>query len=253
MQIDEFLELARKRRSIRRFKPGPIPDEYIEKIIEAAHWAMSGANGQPWEFIVVKSQETKNKIAELKREFSPLVFAMEQVRVPELRHPFYARATDPSTAEPLDALVNAPVLIVVCGDPRTVLASVLVGRILPGGETTFHANMANAVHMIHLAAAALGLGAQWHTVSEVWEGKLKALLGVPDEYRIYTLVPIGYPAYEPAPPYRREISEILHFERYDMSKYRSHEEILKYIAKLRQLTTPAYATRHSWASSPAVK
>ena len=44
MEIDELLELVRKRRSIRQFKPDPIPDEHVEKIIETARWAMSGAN-----------------------------------------------------------------------------------------------------------------------------------------------------------------------------------------------------------------
>ena len=61
MQIDQFLELARKRRTIRRFKPDPVPDEYIAKMIEAASWAASGGNAQPWEFIVIKDKETKHK------------------------------------------------------------------------------------------------------------------------------------------------------------------------------------------------
>ena len=65
MNIDGFLELARKRRNIRRFKPDLIPDECIEKILEAARWAQSGANAQPWEFIVVKDKDTKDKIADL--------------------------------------------------------------------------------------------------------------------------------------------------------------------------------------------
>ncbi|MBI4334686.1 MAG: nitroreductase family protein [Chloroflexi bacterium] len=47
MEIDAFLDLVRRRRSIRRFKPDPVPEEYIEKILEAGRWAMSGANGQP--------------------------------------------------------------------------------------------------------------------------------------------------------------------------------------------------------------
>jgi len=47
MQIDEFLELVKKRRSIRRFKPDPIPEECVMKILEAGRWAMSGANAQP--------------------------------------------------------------------------------------------------------------------------------------------------------------------------------------------------------------
>ena len=51
---DTLLELVRNRISVRKLKPDPIPDEYVEKILEIGRWAMSGANGQPWEFIVVR-------------------------------------------------------------------------------------------------------------------------------------------------------------------------------------------------------
>jgi nitroreductase len=61
MEIEQFLDVVRKRRSIRQFKPDPIPNEYIEKMIDVARWAMSGGNGQPWEFIVVKNRETIKK------------------------------------------------------------------------------------------------------------------------------------------------------------------------------------------------
>ena len=56
MDYESLLELIKKRRSIRGFKPDPIPDKYVDKIIEAARWAPSGANSQPWEFIVIKKQ-----------------------------------------------------------------------------------------------------------------------------------------------------------------------------------------------------
>ncbi|MDP2720086.1 MAG: nitroreductase family protein, partial [Dehalococcoidia bacterium] len=68
MQFDEFLTLVRKRRSIRRFKKDPVPDELITKIIDVARWSMSGANAQPWEFVVVKNKRTIKKIAELYSE-----------------------------------------------------------------------------------------------------------------------------------------------------------------------------------------
>lgn len=64
MEFDEFLKLLRKRRSVRMFKPDPVPDEYVEKILEAGRWAMSGANAQPWEFIVVRKHGLKEKLAE---------------------------------------------------------------------------------------------------------------------------------------------------------------------------------------------
>ncbi len=57
MNYENLLELVKERRSIRKFKPDPIPDEYVDKIIEAARWAPSGGNSPPWEFIVIKKQE----------------------------------------------------------------------------------------------------------------------------------------------------------------------------------------------------
>lgn len=49
----EFFKVVKKRRSIRSFKPDPIPEGAVEQILDAARWAISGANGQPWEFVVV--------------------------------------------------------------------------------------------------------------------------------------------------------------------------------------------------------
>ena len=51
MDFEEFAEVVRSRRAIRKFKPDPIPDEYIDKILDVARWAPSGGNAQPWEFI----------------------------------------------------------------------------------------------------------------------------------------------------------------------------------------------------------
>ena len=62
MDYDGLLELAKKRRMIRRFKPDPIPDEYIEKMIEVARFCPSACNAQATEYIVVKKKETRDKI-----------------------------------------------------------------------------------------------------------------------------------------------------------------------------------------------
>lgn len=238
MQIDEFLELVKKRRSIRRFNPDPIPDEYIEKILEAARWAMSGANAQPWEFIVVKDQEMKNKIAESHLEDRKETYWIEQTRVQELKHPQLLNA--PTKSE----IKGAPVLIVVCGDRRTIQATVLAANFIVGEggpSSVYYKNMANATHNMHLAAAALGLGAQWKSVNRVWEQVLKRLLDVPDMIEIHTIVALGYPAYEPLPSYRRELNEMVHSEKYDRSRYRSGEEIIKFLSYLRQQTGPSYS------------
>ncbi|MCK5123817.1 MAG: nitroreductase family protein, partial [Dehalococcoidia bacterium] len=89
MNYEDFLELAKKRRSIRKFKSDPIPDEYIDKIIEAARWAPSGGNSQPWEFIVIKKRELRDKIAEVAQEQYGITHKMEMLREPKLRFPKY--------------------------------------------------------------------------------------------------------------------------------------------------------------------
>jgi nitroreductase len=84
-----FLELMRCRRSIRNFKPNPIPADYITKILDAAHYAMSGGNCQPWEFIVVKDPETKRKIVDAYIATGERVWSLEQQRMPEYRFPAF--------------------------------------------------------------------------------------------------------------------------------------------------------------------
>lgn len=84
---DTLIKIARKRRSIRKYKPDPVPDEDIEKIVETARWAMSGANAQPWEFVVVKNAETRARIFELYRAHRKQTDVFNRTLVPELRHP----------------------------------------------------------------------------------------------------------------------------------------------------------------------
>lgn len=242
MKITELIDLLRTRRSIRRFKPDPIPDECIEKMIEAARWAPSGANAQPWEFIIVKDRATINRMAELYRRIHEEELQwIEQVRMEEFRHHQFAAS---ASAQNLPAFGEAPILIVVCGDRRTLQASTLSGRYVGteggGGDSTYLKNMANATFSLHLAAASLGLGSQWLSVDSEWEQSLKPLLSVPSILQIHTVVPVGYPAYEPPPSYRREPEELIHINKYDLSKFRSGRRIIEYIRELRRRTKASY-------------
>jgi len=232
MQIDEFLELVYKRRSIRRLKPDPIPDEWVEKILEAGRWAMSGANAQPWEFIVVKNKEIKYKMAESWLENWEEFKTVEMIRIEELRHPVFLR---PATIPPWK---DAPVLVVVCGDRRTLQATVSHVNFFGadgglGAEATFSKNMANPCQIMHLAAAALGLASHVVSVERIFEQSLRSILDVPAVLEIHTILVVGYPAFEPPPPYRRELKEIVHYEKYDRSKYRTGQDIIKYLHILR--------------------
>lgn len=236
MEFDDFLKVIRSRRAIRSFKPDPVPDELIDKILEAARWAMSGANGQPWEFVVVKDAELRKKIVDICGEGRNRTHIIESTRKAEYCHPGVAQ----SAGEP-PRYGNAPVIIVVCGDPRTMMASVQT-NILLSGDRVFHESLANTTEIIELAASALGLGAGWVSIGPPSDARIMAALGIPDIYRINTIVPIGYPN-KPAPPYRRKLDEIVHRDRYDMSKFRSDEQVVEFIRFLRDKTRPAYSPK----------
>ena len=167
-------------------------------------------------------------------------FCIENTRADSVRHhKFKASGKD------LVGFQDAPVLIVVCGDRRMLQASTLAARYIGteggGGDATYLKGVSNATLYLHLAAAGLGLGSQWVSVSTYYEQLLKPLLQVPAILQIHTIVPVGYPDYEPRAPYRREPEEFVHFEKYDLAKFRSGEQIIQSISKLRERTKAAYA------------
>src|SRR5258705_11508210 len=92
---DLLYDIIRRRASVRKLKPDPIPEEYIGKILEAGRWAMSGANSQPWEYIVVKDPKVKKDLFRCYSEDNTdFIYWMEQQRVFELRHPAYQMTAD---------------------------------------------------------------------------------------------------------------------------------------------------------------
>ncbi|MFC2013421.1 nitroreductase family protein [Chloroflexota bacterium] len=223
MNYEGLLELVQKRRSIRKFKPEPIPDEYVNQIIEAARWAPSGANSQPWEFIVVKKQDLRDKIIELIEEERPISHKMETAREPEFR--FRWRPA---------GYVRAPVFIILCGDTRTKdVYPVSTTMIM--GSSIFTSSLASAFLYMNLAVTALGLGSQWVTAAAhpFEQSMIKELLGIPKELEIYDMMALGYPAAEPRPRLVRAREEMVHYDGYDKSKSRTEQQVKDFIVTLR--------------------
>lgn len=206
MEFENLLEVIKKRRTIRKYMPEPIPDDYIDKVIDAARWAPSGANTQPWEFVIVKDQEVKRQMG----------FTVSGA---------VARGNK-GTVPPQPYFKGAPVLIVVCGDPRLMEA-------YPKGEIReelFVSSMGASIQNMLLAATALGLeGSVWGTVGPLGGVRIKDMLNIPQVFKVSAIVPLGYPALHPSPTFRREIDEISHAEKYDMSKFRTDRDIQEFI------------------------
>jgi nitroreductase len=137
-EYEQFRELFTRRMSMRDLRPDPVPDTYIDKILEAGRWAMSGANSQPWEFIVVRDPQVKQALVDAYVDVNnDFIFWMEQMRLAELRHPAFQVQGDPAeqwqqVRTRHAAWGKAPVLIVILGDGRrqwgTVLGAMTFGR-----------------------------------------------------------------------------------------------------------------------------
>lgn len=215
---EDFHEMVVARRSIRGYrKDRDVPDESIRKILDTARWAPSGGNGQPWEFIVVRDEETRNHIAD--------IFVKQQG--PKVEMEKAARGEAKMTGA---GFRNAPVHIVVVGDPR-VNQTYPIRTMEEKSESHFYTGMANACLLIMLAAKSMGLSTQYvsDASSAYMSTMLKVLLGIPEGLRVYHLIPVGYASGEVAPRPRRELSEIVHLEAYDPEKYRDDAAFRKFV------------------------
>ncbi len=143
----------------------------------------------------------------------------------------------PSAAAPArdPGFKKAPVFILMCGDPRT-RASYPLLTMLTRGDSHLASGLASAFLYMTLAATTLGLGCQW--VSAVGHpfvaSLLKPLLEIPDPLVLYDMMALGYPAAQPKPRRVREISDMVHEERYDGKKYRSDQQIKDFLISLRK-------------------
>lgn len=206
---DVLLDVIQKRRSVRVYRRGKVTEAQLEKILEAARWAPSGANTQPWEFVVTRDRRKMK--------------AVRQIYDEEWRR---RKREDPVHYKGLkkDYVGDVSVLVLVCGDART--KQVYLTTRQPGDrEKLFQASVANAVEHMMLMAASVGLGTVWVSVREEVEAELRKLFGVPAPLRLLWVVPIGHPRSWPPSKPRRKPGAFVHRECYDRKKMRSDSDI----------------------------
>jgi nitroreductase len=173
-RIMNVLEAIKGRRSIRAFKSQNVSAEIIKKLVDAARWAPSAGNIQPWEFIIVRKPEIKRRLAQA---------ALGAMLIEE-----------------------APVVIVVCANEnRSSQGYGIRGKTLYCIQDT-----AAAIQNLHLVAYSLGLGTCW--IGAFREEEAREILKIPQGVRPVAIVPVGYPTESPSPPSRRPINQIVHYE-----------------------------------------
>jgi nitroreductase len=172
----ELSDAIKGRRSIRVFKPQDVPEETVEKLIDAACYAPSAGNTQPWAFVIAKKVETKKKLA---------------------------------TAAYNQAFVEkAPVVIVVCADENR--CSIRYGR--RGATLYCLQDTAAATQNILLTAFSLGLGTCW--VGAFNEDEAKKAVNAPEGIRPVVMIPIGYANKKPLKRSRRDSKHIVYQEEF---------------------------------------
>ena len=178
----EVMSAILTRRSVRHYQPDPVKEEDLTAVLEAARWAPSWANTQCWRFVVVRDAATK---AALAGTLSP---------------------GNPATS----AITEAPVVIAACAELG--MAGYKRGEACTDKGDWFMFDVALAMQNLVLAAHSLGLGTVH--VGLVDAPRAAKILGLPPGIVFVEMTPLGYPAEQPKAPPRKEVSEMVFYDRY---------------------------------------
>lgn len=199
---------------MRRLRPDPVPDEVLRRVLEAATFAPSGGNAQPWRMVVVRGAETKRRMGEwyaarwaayVRGHRKLLEGAPEGVRAKTER----MMAAGDYLAE---HFAGTPVLVVFCFNPRNMA---ITDARLDRPSVVGGASVYPAVQNLLLACRAEGLGCVLTTLLCEDEPALRELLAIPDPWYTAAVVPIGYPVLRGhGPVSRRPVEKMAFAERW---------------------------------------
>jgi 5,6-dimethylbenzimidazole synthase len=225
-RYEAFLDVARNRLTNRAFAPWEIPREHFEMILEAARHAPSGANAQPWHYVVVTDPEVKQTIGQC--------FVDEQQHRARLRMGF--------PTPNYHGVKTAPGLIVVVADFRFIKAfpvlndgSELDRLYKQNAERILLQSVAASTMSAHLAAAALGYAVWWITAigQEDIQQRIKPLLGVPDELAVIDVMCFGPPLKASYKRWKKRLDQIMSWGRFNPDHYMTDAQIDEWVKTTR--------------------
>ncbi|MEM9711976.1 MAG: nitroreductase family protein [Actinomycetota bacterium] len=190
--MTELYEAMSTLRAVRRLRPDPIPDDVLERVLQAACWAPTGGNQQPWRVVVVTDPDRK---AALQGIYAPEWARYAEGFLANLAHlPADGLAKWQRVAAAGDHLAehlhDAPAILVFCADPkRMAITDAKLDRVSMVGGGSVYPAVQNAM----LACVAEGLGCTLTTLHCLREDEVKAVLEVPERWATVAMVPIGYP------------------------------------------------------------
>jgi nitroreductase len=178
----EVIEAIETRRSIRRYKPESVGKEELNTVLEAARWAPSWANTQCWRFIVVRDAQRKVSLAGALTPWNPAI----------------------------EAIKSAPVVIVACAELGK--SGFRRGEAVTDKGDWYMFDVALAMQNLMLAAHSLGLGGVH--VGALDAKKAAQILELPQNIVVVEMTPLGYPEGEAKVPKRKELSQLVFYEKY---------------------------------------
>jgi F420 biosynthesis protein FbiB-like protein len=187
--------LIKQRRSIRKYTNQPIPDNLVLEALEAASYAPSAHNAQPWRFILVSDKKVKQKLAKEMADAWLIVSTKDYLKTPQ---------------KTLDLSINrfsiAPVLIVACLTLEDM-------QKYYDERQTFERDLAvqslgAALQNMLLSASGNGLGACWFSAPLFCKNTVQEVLGIPKNVEPVAIILIGYPDEKPITKQRKSISEL---------------------------------------------
>jgi nitroreductase len=178
----DLIEAIKGRRSIRKYKPDRVPEETLQKIMDAVRWSPSWANTQCWEVIIVKDPKIKSELATSLSKGNPA----------------------------LSTMTEAPLVIVLCGKKGVSGFKKGEATTVKGDWLMFDTGI--AMQTLCLTAHSLSLGTV--VVGNFDHKKAEGILGLPENVEVVAMIPLGYPAAEGYAPKRKESSEFVFYEKY---------------------------------------
>ncbi len=227
VRYDALMDVVRNRMTARQFDAAcVVPREHFEMILEAARHAPSGANAQPWHFIVVTDPAVKKKIADY--------FVEEQRQRAKLKMKF--------PTPNYRGLETAPGFVVIASDFRWTRAfpvlmddSELDRQYRENAERILLQSVAAATMSAHLAAAALGYNVWWVTAigQANAQKEMKPLLGIPEELSVLDILLFGKPAKPPYKRWKKTLPQIMSWEKFNPANHSTLEEIDAWVKETR--------------------
>jgi nitroreductase len=205
-------------RALRRLKPDPVPDELIEKIVDAGVRAPTGSNLQNWRFFVIKDAERRRRIGDIYRASMEIAGRAYMNRKPPVHMTKERQKTMLSAATHLaEHFGEVPVLILAWLQftPDQENPNLPIDQ-MPTFLRLTGSSIFPAVQNMIVAASALGLGTVLTTVLAYKEEEMRKILGAPADMRLFAALPIGYPVegYGHGPVRRLPLRDVTYLDNY---------------------------------------